>query len=381
MFTKSKRTFTLVAITTAACLCCLTFALADHKGKPHGKPDGDGNNDPPPSGTVYFRSIGILYEMNADGSNKTALPPNVFGEPSRQLHGGSRWVVQLRTIDGEFYPNGDPREELFAVREDGDEGFTVQLTDDPALQKFVLSVSQTAARWGRDASVDPPADDGVVSFNALVWGESPSDPIGAGVYALPVSFDGNGNLDPVPIDSGLATPKLIVAGGINGQGGPDTFPTIGGHGWSPDGSMIVFNEWFESGPELRLADVETGNSVLLLAPRFLRDPNWSPDGTRIAFESGIAEKNGSVTSVIQTIRVDDVDGSTRTTLVKAKGGGSIRQVFAPRWSPDSNHVIYEYIELKNNGEIFFNVYRVSAGGGNSTNLTPNLQYARPIAWR
>ena len=38
MFTKSKRTFTLVAITTAACLCCLTLALAGKPDKPGGVP-------------------------------------------------------------------------------------------------------------------------------------------------------------------------------------------------------------------------------------------------------------------------------------------------------------------------------------------------------
>ena len=42
MFTKSKRTLTLFAAATAACLFCFALALADHKGKPHGKPGGGG---------------------------------------------------------------------------------------------------------------------------------------------------------------------------------------------------------------------------------------------------------------------------------------------------------------------------------------------------
>ena len=65
--------------------------------------------------------------------------------------GGQRWFLQLREIVGDSYPSGLPRRELFAVREDDGEAFTVQLTDQPDLEPLPegsASLFWGFVRWG-----------------------------------------------------------------------------------------------------------------------------------------------------------------------------------------------------------------------------------------
>jgi hypothetical protein len=88
---------------------------------------------------IYLDFDGLSATMNSDGSAKSLLPID-GGEPGRVLHGGHRWFLQVREIPDETYPSSSPpafsntRRELFAVRDDGDEQVTVQLTNQPDLE-------------------------------------------------------------------------------------------------------------------------------------------------------------------------------------------------------------------------------------------------------
>src|SRR5207248_1981572 len=60
-------------------------------------------------------------------------------------------------------------------------------------------------------------------------------------------------------------------------------------------------------------------------------PVWSPDGTRIAFES---DRSG-----LQNIYVMNADGSNVVKITKNDGGIDFR-VFDPAWSPDGKKLVY-----------------------------------------
>ena len=61
------------------------------------------------------------------------LPGGVEKEPSKATHGGRRWFLEVRNVAG-TYPDGSQRLELFAVRDDVNEDYTVQLTNSSELE-------------------------------------------------------------------------------------------------------------------------------------------------------------------------------------------------------------------------------------------------------
>jgi Tol biopolymer transport system component len=69
-----------------------------------------------------------------------------------------------------------------------------------------------------------------------------------------------------------------------------------------------------------------GSSQKRLYPRRAIAPAWSPDGTRIAFDSWIVEPG--------TITVTDADGSNVRELAR---GGDFRD---PRWSPNGRQIVF-----------------------------------------
>lgn len=374
MFTKSKRTLTLFAITTAACLCCLTLAFAAKPDKPGGGGGGKGGGgeDPPLTGTVYFNLGGQMHSMTPDGSTKTPLP--IFGdaEPSEALHGGHRWFLELREIPGEFYPNGTngmARAEIFAVRDDGDETFTVQLTDQPDLQTFERSRPRTPGRWSIDGSVV----DGLVSWKALRLDLTTGEPIEAGIYAARILFNNAGNV--LGLESQPVSPLVdtgFSADDADGDGNPDTFrPAVANYDWAPDGTAIVWHS--RSG--LLIADILSNpvESAQITYGTFDMSPDWSPDGFKIVFE----DNDGIVTI--------NPDGTGRTMVLEGKRSKRKPNQFVdleiPTWSPTSSHFVYSRFENKSSG-FSADVSRAAADGSGNTNLTTDTdESARPVAWR
>jgi TolB protein len=80
--------------------------------------------------------------------------------------------------------------------------------------------------------------------------------------------------------------------------------------WSPDGSRIVFDTYLTPGDTLRYMNRDGSGQTPLQPVTYGVQPVWSPDGTKIAFESGggvsVMNADGSgPTQVVQGIGVDD----------------------------------------------------------------------------
>ena len=118
--------------------------------------------------------------------------------------------------------------------------------------------------------------------------------------------------------------------------------------WSPDGRTIAFHgaQWtideatgeFRQGrPQIFLVDVESGVEMPLLTdlgvPVLGRNPSWSPDGRKIAYDTG------RQTSQIFSINVDGT-GQTQLTHPEQLTEGLVAPNIRPDWSPDGRHIAF-----------------------------------------
>lgn len=100
----------------------------------------------------------------------------------------------------------------------------------------------------------------------------------------------------------------------------DSFPSL-----SPDETSVVFGG---KDADIYLTDIE--NKILInltYHPSFDRHPIWSPDGTKIAFESN---RSGSFDLFIM-----DADGSNVLNILNTSDDESLGG-----WSPDGNRIIF-----------------------------------------
>jgi eukaryotic-like serine/threonine-protein kinase len=117
---------------------------------------------------------------------------------------------------------------------------------------------------------------------------------------------------------------------------PPLYPTAAS--WSPDGSEFALmalspegrqQAWLipvKGGTPQRLLPEDTGEQT---------DPNWSPDGSKIIFATGLlnSEQQGS------SIRILEVATHEITTLPGSAG------MFGPHWSPDGRSILANSLDI------------------------------------
>jgi Tol biopolymer transport system component len=150
---------------------------------------------------------------------------------------------------------------------------------------------------------------------------------------------------------------------ITSLGGRALFPD-----WSPDGRHIVFGgvQGADHNPEIWVVDAATGGNLTALtscagaAPGcFNQYPAYSPDGTRIAWIHADARDAGG-NLVNEQVWVMNADGSGKTQLTSdAQPHDQL-----PDWSPDGTRIAYAQGAL-GSGRIF----TMRADGSDRTQLT------------
>ncbi len=112
--------------------------------------------------------------------------------------------------------------------------------------------------------------------------------------------------------------------------------------WSPDGSEICIDAYFEQAPQLHFYDVKTGKIRKILGEAISVEfggATWSPDGKRAAFIGNMDDR--------QHIAVVDVDGDLDSlALLYSESDRSRVLVGPPSWSPDGKEIVFAIQDLE-----------------------------------
>lgn len=134
--------------------------------------------------------------------------------------------------------------------------------------------------------------------------------------------------------------------------------------FSPDGTKIVFASWRDGNEEIYIMNIDGSNQKrLTFHPANDNDPDWSPDGSKIAFKSTRAYMDSSSDEMLDPayeIYVMDTTGNNIQRLTYDKYSDH-----DPDWSPDGSKIAFlRYIEGKG-----ADVWLMDADGNNQINLT------------
>jgi TolB protein len=251
----------------------------------------------PPTTIVFTSGAGSgreLWRMDPDGTNKVQLTFNSVGDYSPSLSPDGSQIAFVR--DGVLYK----------MNADGTNPTPV-----------VTAVGQVVTpAWSADGRI---------------------------VYA---DFRGDfftGKADLMVVTTAGVPERTLVA-----QGRYDVEPA-----WSPNASSVAFAD---GDSPLGCCDIwrvpatGTGGSLQLVfdAPGFAGTPDWSPDGTKIAFHSGFE------------VYVIDASGGTPTPLTPGTDG------YRPSWSPDGTRIAYQGIP---SGGTVADIWVMNADGSHKMNIT------------
>jgi dipeptidyl aminopeptidase/acylaminoacyl peptidase len=305
---------------------------------------GGGGRGGTGGGTIYFigpwqgvsnGATAVMKTMNSDGSNKIQLGFGLFGPPSRALHGGHRWFVANLGIIDQYYPDGTRRGELFAFRDDYDVNTNnnavtrVQLTDD-------ITLAPSSADW-------VPGDESI-SFVALRWAsaEAGAPLVEGGLYTASLVFDAAGSivgLASQPVAPVISVPLIEIQPG-------HWRPDLAAYSWEPTGERVTYTT---TNSKLWVANLLNVHTLIFTGGAHA--PQWSPDGTKIAFTAG----------GIWTIKPN---GAGAKKVVPDTSTWFPSHVF---WSPTASDFVFageSKVDVGNS-----DVFRVPVTGGAWVNLT------------
>lgn len=184
---------------------------------------------------------------------------------------------------------------------------------------------------------------------------------GSAVVGLGLLLASNSNAQQVVFDSLFLGKSDIYVVDTNGGGAVnltnDSSRFDSNPQWSPDGTKIAYVSAKSAIGDIAVIDTDGGNQMLLTSSA-AKDcfPMWSPDGTKILFQR---EEAGN-----RDLYVMNADGSAQTQLTNAAGDDG-----QASWSPDGSKILFQSFR-DGNGEL----YVMNADGSAQTNLTNHPKF-------
>jgi len=133
--------------------------------------------------------------------------------------------------------------------------------------------------------------------------------------------------------------------------------------WSPDGTRITFQTNRDGNGEVYVMNADgTGQTRLTNNAAYDVLPSWSPDGTHITFNSNRDGNN--------EIYVMNADGTGQTNI-----SNNYAYDFSPSWSPDGTQIAFT-----SGRDGTYQIYVMNADGTGQTNISNNAAYDFLPSW-
>ena len=307
-----------------------------------------------------------LFAMNPDGSDPVNLSKKLgISDPFIDWSPDGTKIAFARSLPDDFEVVGwdiiPGAREIFVINADGSE--LVNLSNHDGDERH--------PRWSPDGTKIAFESDRDGEWKIFVMNADGSDPIALGVGRFPAwSPDGTKIIFEVPKARAWLFDAFIMDSDGSGRRKLVDLPNLEAtypFSWSPDGTkvMVIGSTHDDAHNKIFVLDADGSDLIDItkdLTPakgfRFIFLEAWSPDGTKIAF-STLVKDGGADGDLNRDIFAVNVDGANPINLTNHPAWD-----WGAAWSPDGSKIIFE--SDRDGGR---DIFIMDADGSNALNLT------------